>query len=205
MSKIKVRVDLDDVLNKFSEYFLTYHYEKTGEELEWNSWDLHLDSRYGLDIWNHLSDKDFFLNMPVEHNAEKTIEYLDNQSSVFEYMIVSSYYGDDDDVFDNIYRQKSAWLYQYFGERAMKRLILVQGSKEKFPADIYIDDYYRNLVEDGAEEKLKLFYTRPHNKNISVDNEYVLRVSKHDQIRNILRDISFHTDINSYLESNFDV
>lgn len=205
MGKIKVRVDLDDVLNKFSDYFLTYHYEKTGEELEWNSWDLHLDSRYGLDIWNHLADNDFFLNAPVEHKATKLIDFLNTQSAVFEYMIVSSYYGDDDKVFDNIYRQKSAWLYSHFGDRAMKRLILVQGGKDQFPADVYIDDYYQNLSEKGSEDKLKLFYLRPHNRNINIDDPHVVRVSTHDQIIEILKEVSAHTDINSYLESEFAV
>ena len=203
MSKIKIRIDFDDVLNRFSEHFLDYHYKKTGEKLKWNNWDLHLDSKYGLDIWNHLGDKNFFLNAPMEHNADKLIDYLDNQSSVFEYMIVSSYYGDDDDVFDNIYREKSAWLYSYFGDRAMKRLILVNGSKEEFPADIVIDDYYKNLVESKLEDSLKLFYVRDHNSNISIDKPYLKRVSNHNDILSILKDVIYHDSIESYLENEF--
>ena len=206
MKKIKVRVDLDDVLNKFSEYFLDVHYKHTGEELDFVSWDLHKHSKFGLDIWNHLERPDFFLNAPVEHNAKKLIDYLDIHGSVFEYFIVSSYYGDDDKVFDYIYKQKKMWLLKHFSEKASRRLILVNGSKKDFPADIVIDDYWKNLVE-GVDESLKLFYVRDHNKNIMIDTDYLKKVNTegdgHNEIINILSDVVFFNDIESYLKNEF--
>lgn len=200
MPKITVRVDLDDVLNKFSEYFVNFHYERTGEQLEFVSWNLHEYSRYGLDLWNHLEDPNFFIDAPVELNAPKLIDFLNNQSSVYEYMIVSSYYGDSKKVFENTYRQKQAWLYKNFGEKASKRLILVRGSKKEYPADIIIDDYYINL-EEASDHSLKLFYRRDHNRKIILEDPNVISVENHNDIIKILTDMLFYSDISSYTKS----
>lgn len=204
MSKISIRVDLDDVLNRFSEYFIDYHYKQTGEELENNKWDLHHNSKYGINIWDHLSDNGFFSDIPMERNADKLIEYLDYVGdSKFDYQIISSYYGDSEKDFRNIFLQKKAWVYEHFGEKAVKKFKLVQGGKEEFPADIVIDDFYENLLYDNLSNSLKLYFIRDHNKNKKLDVPYVTRVTEHNTIIDLIKDISFYEDIESYLKKEY--
>jgi len=201
---ITFRFDLDDVLNRFSEFFLDYHYKKTGEQLVWESWNLHLHSRYGMNIWNHLEDPDFFTKIPMELNADRLISYMDSQASIFDYKIVSSYYGDKKKVFKDVFMQKKSWVYKKLGERAMKRFILVKGSKENFPADVIVDDYYQNLIGTEIQKSLKFFYKRRHNHNINLNTNYLVEISSIKELLSYIEDIPFYNNIDSYLKSEFE-
>jgi 5'(3')-deoxyribonucleotidase len=73
---IKINLDLDDVLNDLSTYWMDVHYEQTGERVIPTHWDLHSLSDHGQMIYNHLREPFFFYNCPMKEGADQLIEFL---------------------------------------------------------------------------------------------------------------------------------
>lgn len=179
MQKLKINIDLDDVLNNLSPYWMQVHYEKTGEKLKASEWELHRISKFGDLIYSYLTEPEFFYNAPLKEGASKIFEYLGQNAEHYDYTILSHCTHEAERFIDDIRDQKTRWLTEHFNEDVASRLILTPESKGKFPADIIIDDKPKNLVE-STKCKYKLLvradHNRTHNKhtiledfNINVD------------------------------------
>jgi hypothetical protein len=200
--KIRVNVDLDDVLSDFVTYWMQVHYEYTGEQITPNKWDVSSLSIHGSRVYDYFSMKDFYYNSPVKVGAQTMIRYLEDNSETFSYKIVSSC-KQEGNVFDYIYDQKYMWLSEHFSPEVAEKLILTDKSKKNFPCDIIIDDYVLNLVETNAKCVRMLMHCN-HNRfvniveDIPLRNGVNIRVKTPEQVVTILRsikDVGFDTFI----------
>ena len=206
---IKINVDFDDVLNQLSIHWENEHYTRTGEQLSFTQWDLAELSKFGNAIYEYLSEPFFFTDVEVKKDANILIDFLRNNTSVFSYKIISlCHETEDSPVFKNVYSQKREWLIRHFGEDVADKFVLTNKSKKNFPADIVIDDYFKNLIE-SKRGCLKLLMDAKHNQNVSVrevqskcDGGSVKRVKSHSEIVDILEQIKFYGSVENYMDKS---
>lgn len=206
-NKITVRIDHDDVLNNFTEHFVQRHYENTGEKLSPSGWDFHEDSAYGEEIYDLLAERDFFITAEIEEDADKLFMFLENNSSVFDYQIVSSYYGSSEKEFEHTYRQKINFYNKHLtnSKDVIDRFTLVNGGKEDYPADIIIDDHMDNLKgKNDTGKNLKILYHSPHNKSLRNENDdptIITNIGSMMNLISLLRDVMVQGNVENYLKN----
>lgn len=196
---------MDDVLNEFTDHFVRLHYERTGETLVFDIWDLHEKSEHGLAIWDTMKVKDFFYDAPVQEGVHLLFKFLEVNSSVFDFKIVSSYYGDCDKAYEDTKRQKIAWLSKHFKNNDLiERFHLVRGSKQEHPADIILDDHVNNMTGD----KLKILYQRKHNtwfKSTNDDPTILTNIDTLPKVVSLLRDVVVEGSVERYMENKLGI
>lgn len=206
---ILINLDLDDVLNDLSTYWMDMHHEHTGERVIPTHWNLGSLSDHGDNIYQYLEKPFFFYNCPKKIGADHLVEYLMSNSRVFKTTVVSSCYAEPkSEYFQNVYEQKKQWLADNFEYPLHENFKLVHNSKRGVPCDIIIDDYVRNLNETKRKNVVKILFEARHNQNESLkphQEEHgglYLRAKSHAKVVDILRNISFHGSINHYIEEN---
>lgn len=207
MNKFKINIDLDDVLNDLSTHWEATHLERTGENVSFTQWDVSELSIYGKAIFDYLKEPFFFYEAPVKDTASELFDYLRLNTATFSYRIVSACNeAEDSDVFKSIKAEKYMWLGEHFGSDVADKFILTNKSKKNYPADIVIDDYYKNLVE-SKKGCIKFLYNCRHNANVSIrelkslcDGGIVKRVSNHRDIIEELEALKFYGSIENYIK-----
>jgi 5'(3')-deoxyribonucleotidase len=209
MSKFKINIDLDDVLNDLTTHWEATHHQRTGEKISFTQWDVSELSIYGTAIFDYLREPFFFYEAPVKDTAIELFDYLSINTSIYSYKIVSACKDDEDsDVFKAVKAEKYMWLGEKFGSDVADKLILTNKSKKNYPADVVIDDYYKNLIE-SKKGSIKLLYNSRHNANVSLrelrslcDGGVVKRVSNHRDIIEELEALKFYGSIENYIKKS---
>jgi hypothetical protein len=208
--KIKINLDLDDVLNNLSLHWKQTHYQSTGENLPFNTWNVGENSQYGERVYEHLTAPNFFYNCDRKHGANKLIDYLQNNQYLFDTKIVSMcHYEKGSSNYESIKLQKIQWLHDKFKEASIvSNFHLVNETKSGYLCDIIVDDYAKNLNEVKKKNVLKLLFSAPHNKDVDLKHlqkvfgGYYVRVNNHDEVIEILKDVSFEGSVENYINKH---
>ena len=202
--KIRVRLDLDEVLNNFADYWLDIHYERTGEELKPTTFDMDNVSKYGEAVYDYFYEPSFFYDIPVKAGATKLLNFLDQNSQYIDYIIVSSVgFTDDKKVREYVREQKHAWLLANFESHVADKLITSGKSKKGYPADIIIDDLDKHIIE-APKKALKILFQAEHNKKVDIsqfDERTLVGIKDLKEVEEIIRGVIFEGSIDNYLES----
>lgn len=206
--KIKIRFDMDDVLNDLSNYWMDIHHSETGERLKATQWNVHELSEFGESIYDHFTSQDFYLNVPIKDGARRTIDMVEKNPHIFDYVIVSSC-RQEGSAFDYINYQKLEWCGDHLSDTARMNFVLTDEDKSEFKANIIIDDKPENIINQGCSGCLKLLFASSHNKQASLTdlrekdtdtNSKIMKVKDHKELQKILRTVLKDQSLESYLE-----
>ena len=206
-SKITIRLDLDDVLNDLTLYWMELHYERTGEKINLKSWDVHEQSKYGEKIYDYFNEENFFYNIPVKEGAKRLIRFLDENSFMFDYNIISSCSRETATEFEYISEQKYFWLRDNLGEYSAQKFTLVGNDKSKFSADMIVDDSVDNLINQGNGHCVKVLFSAPHNINFNTNelseeyDEHFVRIDTHTELLELIKEIMSQGSVKNYLNN----
>lgn len=203
-NKIRIRVDMDEVLNTLSDYWLEMHYEQTGEKLVATEFYMDNVSKYGKDIYSYFSEPNFFYNAPPRDGLSDFFYFMDSNLNYIDYRIVSSSFTDDKNMRKYLYDQKYQWLYDHVGEHVADRLILTGDSKKGYPADIIIDDHI-NHIKDSPKRALKILFKATHNmreNKSDYDSRTLLGIGTLSGVKEVIRDVIYKGSVDNYFEDN---
>lgn len=208
--KIKINLDLDDVLNNLSFHWKQVHYEMTGEKLPFNTWNVGENSIYGERVYEHLTSPNFFYNCPRKHGANKLIEYLENNKYVFDTRIISMCHHDKETPeYESIKLQKKQWLSEKFDNKSVvSNFHLVNKSKSGYLCDIIIDDYMKNLNEVRKKNVIKILFSAPHNQQEDIEHcqkifgGLYIKAKNHDEVVDILKDVLYEGSVENYINKH---
>jgi len=202
-NKIRVRLDLDQVLNELAEHWLTLHYEHTGEKLNATEWGLDKISKYGNSIYDYFYEPNFFYDIPIKPGSVRLINFLDQNSQFIEYIIVSSIdFTEDNLVKKYVEDQKRAWLLANFGDHVSDKLITTGSSKKGYPADIIVDDNIKHIL-DSPKNSLKILFQAEHNKKVDpsqFDEKTLIGIRTLKEVEDIIREVLFEGSVSNYFK-----
>jgi 5'-nucleotidase len=160
INKLKIGIDLDDVLNCLvdkwiSDYNITYNDNLEKENIK--SWDInkYVKPECGDNIYKLLNRPNFFLNLDVKLYAQEVTKWLSEHYDLF---IVTAY----------DYRSckdKAQWLEKYFPHVPIKNLIFCN-HKGLLKLDYIIDDGVHNILDFSKTNSYKraIIFDAPWNR-----------------------------------------
>jgi 5'(3')-deoxyribonucleotidase len=139
MSKLKVGIDLDMVLNTLNckwvrQYNETYNDNLTLEDIK--SWGIeeYVKPECGMDIFKILAIPGFFKDLEVQPNSQEIVEWLQENYEI--YVLSASHYA--------VCGDKGSWLQEKFPFIPYHNIIFCH-NKSLVHLDYLIDDYGKNL------------------------------------------------------------
>jgi 5'-nucleotidase len=155
----RILVDMDGVLaDVYSRYFELYE-EETGLKKT-------MDEIIGLkegeafpEAFRWVKTPGFFRTLPVIPDSPRVLKLL---NETYEIIVVSMA-----TEFPESLTDKQLWLNEHFPFISWKQVIFC-GNKSLVPADIMIDDHFKNLDNFKGET---IIFTQPHNMN-SIDSRH---------------------------------
>ena len=151
----RILVDMDGVLADVYTRFLELYEEETGNRRS-------LDEIIGLkegeafpDVFRWVETPGFFRNIPVIPDSQRVLKLLDE---TYEILVVSMA-----TEFPASLTDKQLWLNDHFPFISWKQVVFC-GNKSLIPADLMIDDHFKNLDNFDGET---ILFIQPHNINIT--------------------------------------
>lgn len=182
MRKLKIGIDLDDVINELLASWINELNKTHGRNIQpfqVNTWDFkHLfPGITAMEYIRPLTSNEFWASLPMKPEADKYIKKLYGEGHKV-YVVTATHY-------ENI-PVKVRWL--------IKRLpfilpenIIVTHHKHLLSIDVLVDDYEENL-RDGAYEKI--LFSAPHNMKFDETEIAAVRVNCWHQAYQVINKIA---------------
>ena len=146
---------MDGVLADVYTRFLELHEEETGNRRS-------MDEIIGLkegeafpEVFRWVETPGFFRNIPVIPDSQRVLKLL---NETYEILVVSMA-----TEFPASLTDKQLWLNDHFPFISWKQVVFC-GNKSLIPADLMIDDHFKNLDNFNGET---ILFIQPHNINIT--------------------------------------
>ncbi len=168
----RILVDMDGVLADVYTRFLELYEEETGNRRS-------LDEIIGLkegeafpEVFRWVETPGFFRNIPVIPDSQRVLKLL---NETYEILVVSMA-----TEFPASLTDKQLWLNDHFPFISWKQVVFC-GNKSLIPADLMIDDHFKNLDNFNGET---IMFIQPH--NITITDHHHKTVSTWAEIEKLL-------------------
>lgn len=185
MSKLKIAIDIDNILNNLMEKTIEAYNAKYGSNLD-------MDNFTDYDIYNCLPyneakkfvelflDKDLIISLTPKDGAQKSIKQLINKGYDI-YLATSTHY--------TTFPWKVEWIKRYFNDISDKNIICIN-DKSLLKVDILIDDCVDNLLSSIYFERICLDF--PWNRQVHDEAYDIYRCHSWNEIVKAIDDINKH-------------
>ncbi len=149
----RILVDMDGVLADVYTRFLELYEEETGNR---RSMDEIIGIKEGEafpEVFRWVETPGFFRNIPVIPDSQRVLKLL---NETYEIIVVSMA-----TEFPASLTDKQLWLNDHFPFISWKQVVFC-GNKSLIPADLMIDDHFKNLDNFNGET---IMFIQPHNIN----------------------------------------
>jgi len=160
MKKLRIAIDMDDVMANTSKKLLQLHASLFGSSWQPNDFkglgfqELIKAEEYQV-IREKIFEKGFFTDLEVLPDAQEVVSYLHENHEVF---IVSAAM-----EFPNSLTEKQTWLGEFFPYIHWKNIVFC-GDKSIITADVLIDDHEKNLITFQGKP---LLFDAIHNQTLT--------------------------------------
>jgi 5'(3')-deoxyribonucleotidase len=165
-NKLKIGIDLDDVLNSLVDYWLVKYNKKYKDNLkiqDIKSWNIASYTKPECDekIFDLLKPKHTFRKLDIQPNAYEVTKWL---SERFELHIITAYHPE-------MCLDKTIWVQNNLPHIDVKNIIFCN-NKGLVKTDFLIDDRIKNLDDFKGES---ICYAKPWNEEILLRNDLDLK------------------------------
>jgi len=170
MTKIRICVDMDDVLADLMPEWVKLYRLKTNDKRELNitEWEIHksLPAMPKNEVYDLLNEEGLFLNCkPIEGAINGLTKVISDDR--FKLIILTSA------ASKYAFSEKLKWMKNYFGSGILPHVFASSSSKSKNMLsdcyDVIIDDSGHVMKSLEDSDVVKILFDRPHNKELPED------------------------------------
>jgi len=170
MTKIRICVDMDDVLEDLMPEWVKLYRLKTNDKRELNitEWEIHksLPAMPKNEVYDLLNEEGLFLNCkPIEGAINGLTKVISDDR--FKLIILTSA------ASKYAFSEKLKWMKNYFGSGILPHVFASSSSKSKNMLsdcyDVIIDDSGHVMKSLKDSDVVKILFDRPHNKELPED------------------------------------
>ncbi|PIR43291.1 hypothetical protein COV24_03465 [candidate division WWE3 bacterium CG10_big_fil_rev_8_21_14_0_10_32_10] len=170
MTKIRICVDMDDVLADLMPEWVKLYRLKTNDKRELNitEWEIHksLPAMPKNEVYDLLNEEGLFLNCkPIEGAINGLTKVISDDR--FKLIILTSA------ASKYAFSEKLKWMKNYFGSGILPHVFASSSSKSKNMLsdcyDVIIDDSGHVMKSLKDSDVVKILFDRPHNKELPED------------------------------------
>jgi 5'-nucleotidase len=149
----RILVDMDGVLADVYTRFLELYEQETGLKKPLEELNDIKEGESFPQVLRWVDTPGFFRSLPVIHDSQRVLKSL---NEVYEILVVSMA-----TEFPASLTDKQLWVNEFFPFISWRQVVFC-GNKSLIPADIMIDDHFKNLDNFTGET---LMFVQPHNVN----------------------------------------
>ena len=161
MERLKIGIDLDDVINNLGEVWVDTYNRMYGDNLkveDIKTWEIQNYAKYGMRVFDALKVPGVCQRLSIQPGARQTIEWMQKFADVY---IVTATYPEN-------FLDKVNWLNEHLPTMNPKNIIVCH-HKHLIELDYLIDDSPKNM--NGFKGKYILF-TKPWNEYLTEYKHY---------------------------------